>query len=44
MWTRKHCVGALKAYTVFRVALKVFLAQMEAIDYTDIIGAGNPVV
>ena len=42
--TRKHCVGALKAYTVFRVALKVFLAQMEAIDYTDSIGAGNPVV
>lgn len=42
--TRKHCVGALKAYTVFRVALKVFLAQTRAIDYTDIIGAGNPVV
>lgn len=44
MRTRKHCVGALKAYTVFRVALKVSLAQIEAIDYTDSIGAGNPVV
>ena len=44
MWTRKHGVGALKAYTVFRVALKVFLAQTRAIDYTDSIGAGNPVV
>ena len=35
---------AKAGYTVFRVALKVFLAQMEAVNYTDPIGAGNHVV
>lgn len=44
MRNKKTLCRCVKAYTVFRVALKVFLAQMEAINYTDSIGAGNPVV
>ena len=44
MGNKKTLCRCVKAYTVFRVALKVSLAQMEAIDYTDSIGAGNPVV